>query len=170
MQPLLNSNNESRIAMFYGRATLALFAVAFALWCCSSRRSALPNSGPTEPLRDFTGVWTGTSTSSVHAAKVKITLEITRIGNDLTGLYRCAPFLASCRNGIQLGRVIGVISARTFRVALVDMSSCIFRLGDFYISAGGGEYTCYMGGNLIDHGKFEVQRRESNASTTDRPF
>ena len=101
-------------------------------------------------LTGFTGVWNGTSTSSVNAAKVKISFDMNRDGNNLKGSYRCAPFNATCRNNIQNGWVHGQTSARGFAVSMEDSSWCTFVLDDFYPPAGDGEYTCYTNGGIAD--------------------
>jgi hypothetical protein len=108
-------------------------------------------------LTGFTGVWDGTSTSSVNAAKVKISFDMNRDGNNLKGSYRCAPFNATCRNNIQNGWVHGQTSARGFTVSMEDSSWCTFVLDDFYPPAGDGEYTCYTNGGIADIGTFEVK-------------
>jgi hypothetical protein len=131
-----------------------------ALWSCSSatvqRTPAAAPDAP-DPLIDFTGIWKGTSTSTMNAAKVKITFDVKREGNKLTGIYRCAPLNAVCRNNVQRGWLRGTINARGFTVSMEDTSWCTFSLDEFYPPVGDGEYTCYMGGMLADQGTFEIK-------------
>src|ERR1700691_6250119 len=62
----------------------------------SSRSAGTPDSP--DPLADFNGIWKGTSVSSMNAAMVKITFNVTREGNQFKGKYLCAPLNAVCRN------------------------------------------------------------------------
>ena len=54
-------------------------------------------------MADFIGLWTGTSTSTMNALKVKISFNVKRQGNELRGTYRCVPLNAVCCNNAQSG-------------------------------------------------------------------
>jgi hypothetical protein len=139
---------------------IAFLVAALFVGSCSAggtHQMRPPNPDATDMLTGFTGVWNGTSTSSVNAAKVKISFDMNRDGNNLKGSYRCAPFNATCRNNIQNGWVHGQTSARGFTVSMEDSSWCTFVLDDFYPPAGDGEYTCYTNGGIADIGTFEVK-------------
>jgi hypothetical protein len=152
-----------------GYTTILVLCLALAVCSCSTRgarvsdapRSPEPAPDAPDPLRNFTGVWVGTSTSSADASKVKIAFAIKRDGNRFTGDYRCAPDNAICRNNVQRGWVHGQISARGFTVAEEDTSWCVFFMRSFHSAIGHGEYTCYMNGGIADLGVFELKRRRS---------
>ncbi len=121
----------------------------------SAGAAAAPDSP--DPLMDFNGIWKGTSVSSMNAAKVKITFNITREGNQFKGKYLCAPFNANCRNNTPHGWVTGQINARGFRVSMEDTSWCMYFMDDFYPPKADGEYTCYMNGGIADQGTFKLK-------------
>lgn len=110
-----------------------------------------------DPLMDFTGGWSGTSTSN-NSAKVRITFDIHRKGNRFEGSYRCKPLNAVCRNNIHQGWVSGNTDARGFRVEMEDTSWCTFMLENFHPPEGDGEYTCYLSGSIVDQGVFRIKR------------
>lgn len=114
---------------------------------------------------DFTGAWSGTSTSSANAAKARITFDMRREGNHLKGRYICRPFNAPCRNNNQRGWVHGKVGALSFTVSMEDTSWCAFTLENFNPPVGDGEYTCYVGGSIADKGVFQVKQW---AATPDR--
>src|SRR3984893_12059999 len=99
--------------------TLAFFLAALVVGSCSAGGThQTPPPYPEAPnmLMGFTGVWKGTSTSSMNAAKVKISFDVKRDGNKLEGSYRCAPLNATCRNNIQRGWGDGEDLAGGFQV------------------------------------------------------
>ncbi len=144
-------------------AASTLLATMLALEACSSasagglRQTPSPAPDAPDPLMEFTGIWRGTSTSSFNAAKVRISFDMQREGNNLKGTYRCAPFNAICRNNLQRGWVKGQTAARGFTVSMEDTSWCTFIMDEFYPPVGDGEYTCYMGGAMADQGTFELK-------------
>ena len=151
--------------------TLAL-VLALGGWSCSSgggeqsgsagSASSVGSAGTPDspdPLMDFNGIWKGTAVSSMDAAMVKITFNITREGNQFKGKYLCAPLNAICRNNVQRGWVHGEIAARGFVVSEEDTSWCLFFLRRFEPPLiASGEYTCYMNGGIADLGMFELRR------------
>jgi hypothetical protein len=139
---------------------LAFFMAALIVGSCSvggTHQVPPPNPDALNLLMDFTGVWKGSSTSSMNAAKVKISFDMERDGNKLKGSYRCAPLNAICRNNIQRGWVNGQTGARGFTVSMEDTSWCTFVLDEFYPPAGEGAYTCYTDGDIADLGTFEIK-------------
>jgi hypothetical protein len=151
--------------------SLALF-LALAGWSCASSGGGGGRSSPAgsassvgsatapaspDPLMDFNGIWKGTAVSSMNAAKVHITFNMTREGNKLKGKYLCAPLNATCRNNAPHGWVTGQVSARGFRVAMEDSSWCVYFMDDFYPPKADGEYTCYMNGGIADQGTFKLK-------------
>jgi hypothetical protein len=144
------------------RIIILTLLLALALWSCSSGGGGAqpaPAAAPDapDPLLEFTGIWKGTSVSSMNAAKVRITFDIKREGNKFKGEYRCAPGNAICRNNVQRGWVTGQVSARGFRVAMEDTSWCMYFMDDFYPPKADGEYTCYLNGGIADQGTFELK-------------
>jgi hypothetical protein len=145
---------------------LVLF-LALTVCSCSTHEARgsdaprIPEPAPdvSDPLRNFSGVWVGTSTSSAGGAKVKIGFTIKREGNKFSGGYRCAPDNAVCRNNVQHGWVHGQISARGFTVAEEDTSWCVFFMRRFRPAIADGEYTCYINGGIADLGVFELRPR-----------
>jgi hypothetical protein len=148
--------------------TLGLL-LALCGWSCSSGGNASSGSAGSnarvgtaaapdspDPLVDFNGVWKGTSVSTMNAAKVKITFDLTREGNQFKGKYLCAPLNATCRNNTPHGWVTGQVSARGFRVAMEDTSWCMYFMDEFYPPKADGEYTCYMNGGIADQGTFKL--------------
>jgi hypothetical protein len=148
-------------------------ALALAGWSCSSGGGGLSSSAGSagsagavgaagtpdspDPLADFNGIWKGTSVSTMNAAKVKITFNIQREGNQFKGKYLCAPLNAICRNNAPHGWVTGKIGARGFRVAMEDTSWCMYFMDEFYPPKADGEYTCYMNGGIADQGTFKLK-------------
>jgi hypothetical protein len=126
--------------------------------------AATPDSP--DPLADFTGLWSGTSTSTVNAAKVKVSFDVKREGHELNGIYRYAPLNAVCRNNDQRGWMHGSISARGFTVSMEDTSWCAFMLDEFYPAVGDGGYTCYIDGSIADQGTFEIKGPPSHSEAT----
>jgi hypothetical protein len=140
-------------------AALLVIATLVVDACSSGVGYAAPSTThKLDPLMDFTGLWTGTSTSSANAAKVRITFNVERQGNHLKGTYRCAPLNAPCRNNIHQGWLRGSIGALSFTVSMEDTSWCAFRLQHFNLQVGDGEYTCYMNASLVDTGVFQIRR------------
>jgi hypothetical protein len=147
-----------------GSTVILVLSLALAVSSCSThgaRGSEVPRTpelapDASDPLRNFIGLWAGTSTSS-DGSKVKIGFAIKRDGNKFTGDYRCAPDNAVCRNNVQRGWVHGQISARGFGVSEEDTSWCMFFMSRFHPPAAEGEYTCYMNGGISDLGVFELR-------------
>jgi hypothetical protein len=133
----------------------------------SSRSAGTPDSP--DPLADFNGIWKGTSVSSMNAAMVKITFNVTREGNQFKGKYLCAPLNAVCRNNTPHGWVTGQIAARGFRVAMEDTSWCMYFMDDFYPPKANGEYTCYMNGGIADQGTFKLKGPPSGEEASPKP-
>jgi hypothetical protein len=123
----------------------------------ASEASPVGSAASPDPLADFTGIWKGTSVSTMNAAMVKITFKLKREGNQLKGDYICMPGNAICRNNTPHGWVTGQVSARGFRVAMEDTSWCMYFMDDFYPPKADGEYTCYMNGGIADQGTFKLK-------------
>jgi hypothetical protein len=140
-------------------AVLGLVLATAVISSCSTgmRGTHAATADSPDPLVDFTGLWKGTSTSDVNAAKVQITFDIKRDGDELKGTYRCAPLNAICRDNLDRGRLSGTIRARGFTVAMENTGWCTFMLDKLDPPIGDGEYTCYMNGMLADEGTFDIR-------------
>ena len=158
------------------RLVIVAMLLALGGWSCSSGGGSQSNSvaSPSaaavgdanaagsaavspDPLADFTGIWKGTSVSTMNAAKVKITFKLKREGNQIKGDYLCRPDNAICRDNTPHGWVTGQVNARGFRVAMEDTSWCMYFMDDFYPPKADGEYTCYMNGGIADQGTFKIK-------------
>jgi hypothetical protein len=124
---------------------------------CGIGREPSTDPGPARPLADFKGMFAGDAISD-DGRRVNIALDIQETGDQLGGTYRCTAGNANCRNQITRGWVMGSVDARSFRVSLQDGSWCMFTLGTFYLNEGEGEYTCYMGGSIVEQGTFGLKR------------
>ena len=135
------------------------------------RHTSAAVSEPPDPLADFAGLWSGTSTSTVNAAKVKVSFDVKREGKELEGTYQCAPLNAVCRDNVQRGWMHGSINARGFTVSMEDTSWCAFTLNEFYPAVGHCGYTCYINGSIADQGTFEINgpRSHSEAALGEKP-
>jgi hypothetical protein len=107
----------------------------------------------------------------MNAAKVRISFDIKREGNQLKGTYRCAPLNAVCRDNLDRGQLSGTIRAPGFTVAMENTGWCTFMLDKLHPPVGNGEYTCYMNGMLADEGTFDLRGPSSmpEAALSDRP-
>ena len=139
-----------------GRLVVAALIALLAAGCGIGSEPAI-DPGPARPLADFKGMFTGDAISN-DGRRVNIALDIQATGDQLGGTYRCSAGNANCRNQITQGWVKGSADARSFRVSLQDSSWCIYTLGTFYLNEGEGEYTCYMGGSIVEQGTFGLKR------------
>ncbi len=162
MEPSLILKTAKRVAVL----TLLLATAAVSSCSIAGRRTPAATPDSPDPLADFTGLWSGTSTSTVNAAKVKVSFDVKREGHELNGIYRCAPLNAVCRNNDQRGWMHGSISARGFTVSMEDTSWCAFMLDEFYPAVGDGGYTCYIDGSIADQGTFEIKGPPSHSEAT----
>lgn len=167
MKPKLILNAASRITV------LGLVLVTAVISSCSTAVRDTPGAtaDAPDPLVDFTGLWKGTSTSDMNAAKVQVTFDIKREGDQLKGTYRCAPLNAVCRDNLDRGRLSGTIRARGFTVAMENTGWCTFMLDKLDPPVRNGEYTCYMNGMLADEGTFDLRGSSalSEAAPSERP-
>jgi hypothetical protein len=153
-----------------GFTVLGLVLATTVISACSTETPDTPNATAQapDPLIDFTGIWKGTSTSDVNAAKVQITFDITRDGDRLKGTYRCAPLNAVCRDNLDRGQLSGTIRARGFTVAMQNTGWCTFMLDKLDPPVGEGGYTCYMNGMLADEGTFDLRGSSSVSDVASR--
>lgn len=118
------------------------------------------------------GFWTGTTTAfcNLNPAEIDtrcnsinvITLSLLQGEKGLTGFYKCSYGNQNCRNQNDSGKVAaGSMHGRRFlmRIALPDLSSCIFEGAANGLASIRGGYFCYQGGGLMEQGQFEIRRQ-----------
>jgi hypothetical protein len=173
MEPKLNVEPKLILNAASCIAVLGLILATAVISSCSTGGQSSPSAvaDAPDPLVDFTGLWKGTSTSDMNAAKVRISFDIKREGNQLKGTYRCSPLNAVCRDNLDRGSLRGTIRARGFTVSMENTGWCTFMLDEFHPPAGDGEYSCYMNGMLADEGTFEIKGSSamSEAAPGDTP-
>ena len=145
--------------LFARNRLLVAAMIAILAASCGIGSGPATDTGPARPLEDFKGMFAGDSISN-DGRRVNIAFDIQQTGGQLDGTYRCSAGNANCRNQITQGWVKGSVDARSFRVSLQDSSWCMFTLGTFYLNEGEGEYTCYLGGSIVDQGTFGLKRVE----------
>ena len=124
------------------------------LSACSSKFGALPR--PTDC--SFEGAWLGQSINSQELT-TRVRLFFFRSGEGLRGSYRCSFETTSCLNGNNYGSIDGGLDSPRFQVTLDDTSVCKFS-GKLHADHASGQYNCYLGGSLIDHGTWELSRTD----------
>jgi hypothetical protein len=123
--------------------------------CATDKRAQNPDSA--KPLADFNGLFSG-ETISGDNHRVEVSFNVERQGDRISGTYRCAPGNATCRNQMLKGSVSGAVDARGIQVSLQDGSWCLYNLDKFYRGESEGDYSCYLGGMLVEHGVFNLKR------------
>jgi hypothetical protein len=110
--------------------------------------------------QDITGLWMGTSTSSLDAGSVNISLAVFQEGDgEFSGLYDCDSGSSICRNMIRGGTLRGRTSSSVFKVNLEDRSWCSF-FGGFLPEIADGHYSCYYNDGRIDRGTWNVKLQQ----------
>jgi hypothetical protein len=162
MKPKLNREPKLILNAASRSAALGLVLATAVISSCSTgvRHTPATAAEAPDPLVDFTGLWEGTSTSDMNAAKVRISFDIKREGNQLKGTYRCAPLNGVCRDNVDRGWLSGTIRARGLTVSM-DTGWCTFMLDELHPPVGDGEYVCYTNGMLADEGSFEIRGSSS---------
>jgi hypothetical protein len=124
------------------------------LFACSSQSAALRRPADSS----FEGAWLGQSINSQELT-TRVRLFFFRSGEGLRGSYRCSFETTSCLNGNNNGSIDGGLDSPRFQVTLDDTSVCKFsgKLSPIHAS---GKYSCYLGGSLIDHGTWELNRTD----------
>jgi hypothetical protein len=118
------------------------------------------------------GYWTGTTTAYCNLNPAEfdmrcnsinvITLSLLQDKDRVTGFYRCSFGNQDCRAQNDAGKVANA-SMRgrqlRMRIALPDLSSCIFQGKAVSPASIKGAYFCYQGGGLMEQGHFEIRRQ-----------
>jgi hypothetical protein len=124
------------------------------LCACSSKFAALPRPADSS----FEGAWLGQSVNSQELT-TRVRLFFFRSGEGLRGSYRCSFETTSCLNGNNNGSIDGGLDSPRFQVTLDDTSVCKYS-GKLSADHASGQYNCYLGGSLIDHGTWELSRTD----------
>lgn len=124
------------------------------LCACSSKFAALPRPADSS----FEAAWLGQSTNSQELT-TRVRLFFFRSGDGLRGSYRCSSETTSCLNGNNNGSIDAGLDSPRFQVTLDDTSVCKFS-GKLSAGHASGKYSCYVGGALIDHGTWELNRTD----------
>ena len=155
------------------RWSASLLSVALALICRQFQACTPLQSSPQSALfpAGIEGLWSGTSVASCERfmtefgrcnAQQKITFNIVRNDSKYVGTYSCAYGSMVCRNGNDLGKIVGVTLTGSdltrLRVELPDGSSCLFS-GIFQKEEVGGTYQCYGGAAIIEQGSWRASRQ-----------
>jgi hypothetical protein len=126
-----------------------------------------------ELLPDASGLWQGTSTAYCRPttpfsfntrcnAINNIQLTFIQNGSKISGFYKCSVGNQDCRDQNESGKIgpgdVKPGGRVSFRLLLVDGSSCIFNGVLTAPNALAGNYTCYQGGGLVEQGRFAVSR------------
>lgn len=118
------------------------------------------------------GYWIGTTTAfcNLNPGEIDmrcnsinvISLSLLQEEKGVTGFYKCSFGNQSCRDQNDAGKVAASsMHGRRFlmRIALPDLSSCIFQGTANGPGSIRGAYFCYQGGGLMEQGQFEIRRQ-----------
>ena len=129
-----------------------------------------PSNGVT-PI-ELPGYWVGTTTAYCNLNPAdfdmrcnninRISLSFLQENDRVTGIYRCSFGNGECRAQNDAGKIANASMrgrALQMRIALPDLSSCIFQGKAVSPGAIKGAYFCYQGGGLMEQGHFEIWRQ-----------
>lgn len=132
----------------------------------------LQASGDQHDAVQLPGYWIGTTTAFCNLNPTEIDMRCNSINvislsllqekRGVTGFYKCSFGNQDCRDQNDSGKVAASsMHGRRFlmRVALPDLSSCIFQGTANSPASIRGAYFCYQGGGLMEQGKFEIRRQ-----------
>ncbi len=158
-----------------GDPTAKLLVLGLAAWILQS--CAVGGAGPSSSreIVQLGGFWEGFSRTGCAQGTLiepgrcgavnRITFTLNQTGSDLTGKYTCRIGTMVCRNegidtdGTVRGHVYGqTVSMRVFFPG--DGSSCAFAGRSSY-TEGGGDFTCYQGGGIVEQGSWHLDRKTS---------
>ena len=121
---------------------------------------------------ELAGYWVGTTTAFCNLNPAEfdmrcnsinvITLSLFEDKNRMTGFYKCSFGNQDCRNQNDSGKVAAAkMRGRRLemRIAMPDLSSCIFEGAANSPASMRGSYFCYQGGGLMEQGHFEIRRK-----------
>src|ERR1700723_863095 len=135
---------------------------------CSTQETKTPVSSASTPTapgnvteENLSGLWTGTTSTGGLVGMAGMTRSIKLVlrqeGDKITGAYRCSPGNALCRNGDEKGSIEGTANGDHVNLnmtLLPDASNCRFTGTLTY--NGNGQYTCYLQGQIVEQGTWEL--------------
>jgi hypothetical protein len=124
----------------------------------ASAPAASPGNGADGNL---SGLWTITTSSGgligMAGQTRSIKLVLRQAGDKVTGVYRCSSGNALCRNGDEKGSIDGTVNGSQVNLNILllpDASNCRFTgILDYN---GNGQYTCYLQGQIVEQGSWQV--------------
>jgi len=133
---------------------------------------ANPSAAPSPQPFELAGYWVGTTTAFCNLNPAEfdmrcnsinvITLSLFESNHRMSGFYQCSFGNQDCRNQNVSGKVAAAkMRGRRLemRIAMPDLSSCIFEGAAQSPATMRGTYFCYQGGGLMEQGRFEIRRR-----------
>lgn len=121
---------------------------------------------------ELAGFWIGATTAFCNRNPAEfdmrcntinvITLSLLQDKNRVGGFYKCSFGNQDCRDHNDTGKVAAASmrgSRLVMRIALPDLSSCIFQGTADSPASISGAYFCYQGGGLMEQGHFEIRRK-----------
>ena len=136
---------------------------------CSTQEIKEPVSSASTPAtpasnvagENLSGLWTITTSSGglvgMAGQTRSIKLVIRQAGDKITGVYRCSSGNALCRNGNEKGSIEGTANGNHVNLNIMllpDASNCRFTGTLDY--NGNGQYACYLQGQIVEQGTWEV--------------
>jgi hypothetical protein len=136
---------------------------------CSTQETKVPVSSATTPTAltgnvadgNLSGLWTITTSTGgligMAGQTRSIKLVVRQAGDKVTGVYRCASGNALCRNGDEKGSIEGTANSNQVNLNIMllpDASNCRFTGTLDY--NGNGQYTCYLQGQIVEQGTWQV--------------
>ena len=153
------------------RLLTCLGLIALCAIGCSTQETKLPASSTSTPAEppgnvadgNLSGLWTVTTSTGgligMAGQTRSIKLVLRQAGGKITGVYRCSPGNALCRNGDEKGSIEGTANGNQLSLNIMllpDASNCRFKgILDYN---GNGQYTCYLQGQIVEQGNWEVSK------------
>jgi hypothetical protein len=151
------------------RLLACLFLLALGAIRCATQETKAPvssASAPTAPPgnlaeENLSGLWNGTTSTGGLIGMAGMTRSIKLVlrqeGDKITGAYRCSPANALCRNGDEKGSIEGTANGDHVNLNMMllpDASNCRFTGTLGY--NGNGQYTCYLQGQIVEQGTWQL--------------
>jgi hypothetical protein len=156
------------------RLLACLYLVAVCAISCSTEKTKLPvTSGSNAAVppsnradEDLSGLWIGRTITGgmlgMPGLIRSIKLNLQQVADKITGTYVCYSGKTAnsfCRNSNENGTIEGTARGRRLALnvmLLPDASNCRF-IGTLNYE-GHGEYTCYLQGQVVEQGTWELTR------------
>lgn len=139
------------------RKTCAIFNLSVAVLLSTAIGCATRNDHlTTRSKQSIEGMWQGNLINSEELT-TKIELFVFENREHLQGSYSCARGSTTCLNGNTAGTVKSALDSSDFQVTLQDSTLCRFS-GNISQARASGKYSCYLGGAVLDHGSWQLDR------------